>query len=215
MNPEKVAQTLTLQKAEASKPRKEYTGVAGRVLKFLCGGCTPIQAANACGVSESLVSQLCAEEDFQKQIEEKLSKDFEAAIQIDDNYNEVEKLLSKRLRDMTGYMTNVDQITRTLKTVSAIPKKVQPKVPLNAESNQMAIAPVSLAIPIVAKNVFIVNPNQEVVSLNGKNLVTLNSKSLDSLLQERRERVTIEQSKPELLERKNGKQRPIDDFSDL
>ncbi len=54
MNPEKVAQTLTLQKAEASKPRKEYTGVAGRVLKFLCGGCTPIQAANACGVSESL-----------------------------------------------------------------------------------------------------------------------------------------------------------------
>src|SRR5260221_1337798 len=100
MNPEKVAQTLTLQKAEASKPRKEYTGVAGRVLKFLCGGCTPIQAANACGVSESLVSQLCAEEEFQKQIEEKLSKDFERAIQIDHNYNGDAKLLFPKLRQI-------------------------------------------------------------------------------------------------------------------
>jgi len=173
------------------------------------------QAANACGVTESFVSQLCTEEDFQKQIEEKLSKDFEVAIQIDKNYTEVEERLSKRLNEMTSYMTNVDQITRTLKTVSAIPKKVQPRIPLNPESEQGAIAPVSLAIPIIAKNVFIVNPNSEVVSLNGKELVTLNSKSLDSLLQVRRERVTIEQSKPVLIEKPNGKQRPTDEYSDL
>jgi len=215
MNQSSVAQTLAIQKSELPKPRKEYTGVAGRVLKFMCGGCTPVQAANACGVTESFVSQLCTEEDFQKQIEEKLSKDFEVAIQIDKNYTEVEERLSKRLNEMTSYMTNVDQITRTLKTVSAIPKKVQPRIPLNPESEQGAIAPVSLAIPIIAKNVFIVNPNSEVVSLNGKELVTLNSKSLDSLLQGRRERVTIEQSKPVLIEKPNGKQRPTDEYSDL
>src|SRR6267378_2240005 len=215
MNQSSVAQTLATQKSELPKPRKEYTGVAGRVLKFMCGGCTPVQAANACGVTESFVSQLCTEEDFQKQIEEKLSKDFEVAIQIDKNYTEVEERLSKRLNEMTSYMTNVDQITRTLKTVSAIPKKVQPRIPLNPESEQGAIAPVSLAIPIIAKNVFIVNPNSEVVSLNGKELVTLNSKSLDSLLQGRRERVTIEQSKPVLIEKPNGKQRPTDEYSDL
>jgi len=215
MNQIQVAQNKVTQKLEPPKPRKEYTGAAGRVLKFICGGCTPIQAANACGVSEGFVSQLCAEEDFQKQIEEKLSKDFEVAIQIDENYSEVEKVLSKRLKDMTSYMTNVDQITRTLKTVSAIPKKVQPRIPLNGETNPTAIAPVSLAIPIVAKNVFILNPNSEIVSLNGKELTTLNSKSLDSLLSQKRERVTIEQSKPvSLVEKHNGTQR-IDEYSDL
>ncbi len=219
MNPTVNAPNQVSQISELLKTRKEYTGVAGRILKFMCGGATAVQAANACGVSEGYVSQLCAEESFQSQIAEKLSKDFEVAAQIDENYQEVEKVLSKRLREVTAYMTNVDQITRTLKTVSSIPKKVQPKVPLNSDTNGTAIAPVSLAIPIVAKNVFIVNPNSEVVALNGKELTTLNSKSLDSLLQGKRERVTIEQSKPEVLdvkERKNGKQRAfVEDYSDL
>src|SRR5712691_2877721 len=75
---------------EIPKPRKEYTGVAGRILKFMCGGATPIQAANVCGVSEKYISELCSKEDFQIQIAEKLSKDFEIASQIDDNYTEVE-----------------------------------------------------------------------------------------------------------------------------
>lgn len=203
-----------------SKPRKEYTGVAARILKFMCGGATPTQAASACGVDESYVYSLAREEDFQAQIAEKLSKDFELAAQIDENYNEVEKVLSKRLRDVIGYMTNADQIARILKTISAIPKKIQAKVPLNSDSGAGAVAPVSLLLPIVAKNVFIVNPNQEVVQLNGKDLVTLNSKSMDSLLQEKRERVTIEQSKPVVvgIERKksNGKQHPSsDEFADL
>jgi len=216
MNQMVKTQTQVDQISEPPKPRKEYTGVAGRILKFMCGGATAVQAANACGVTESYVSILAAEESFQLQIAEKLSKDFEAATAIDENYQEVEKVLSKRLREFTTYITNIDQITRTLKTVSAIPKKVQPKIPLNSDTSGTAIAPVSLAIPIVAKNVFIVNPNSEIVSLNGKELTTLNSKSLDSLLQGKRERVTIEQSKPEILERNNGKQRiPIDEYSDL
>lgn len=173
-----------------------------------------MQTANACGVDESYVSKLLQETDFQEQVAEKLSKDFEVAAAIDDNYQEIEKVLSKRLRDLTTYMTNTDQITRTLKTVSAIPKKVQPKIPLNADGAPGTIVPVALTLPIVAKNVFLINPNSEIVSLNGKELTTLNSKSLDSLLKEKRERVTIEQSKPVLIEGKNGKQR-IDEYSDL
>lgn len=187
-----------------TRPRKEYTGVAKRILNYLCGGATPQQAASACGVDESYVSQLKSEEDFQIQVAEKLSKDFEVAIKIDENYTEVEKVLSERLRTLTGYMTNADQVARILKTVSAIPKKVQQRIPLNAEVNGSAIAPVSLAIPIVAKNVFIINPNSEVVQLNGKELVTLNSSSMESLLKDKKERVTIEQSRPVLIEKPNG-----------
>lgn len=206
---------------EVSKPRKEYTGVAKRILGYLCGGATPAQAASACGVDESYISQLKSEEDFQIQVAEKLSKDFEVAIKIDENYTEVEKVLSERLRTVIGYMTNADQIARILKTVSAIPKKVQQRIPLNSETDGTAIAPVSLAIPIVAKNVFIVNPNSEVVQLDGKELVTLNSRSMESLLKEKRERVTIEQSKPVLIEKPNGKRiersssSTVDEFSDL
>lgn len=189
---------------QVAKPRKEYTGVAKRILNYLCGGATPQQAASACGVDESYISQLKSEEDFQIQVAEKLSKDFEVAIKIDENYTEVEKVLSERLKSLIGYMTNADQVARILKTVSAIPKKVQQRIPLNAEVNGTSIAPVSLAIPIVAKNVFIVNPNSEVVKLNGKELVTLNSTSMDSLLKDKRERLTIEQSKPVLIEKPNG-----------
>ncbi len=206
---------------EVTKPRKEYTGVAKRILGYICGGATPEQAANACGVDASYVSQLKAEEDFQLQIAEKLSKDFEVAIKIDDNYTEVEKVLSDRLRTLTGYMTNADQVARILKTVSAIPKKVQQRIPLNAETPGGSIAPVSLVIPVIAKNVFILNPNSEVVQLDGKELVTLNSRSLDSLLKEKREQVTIEQTKPALIGKinGNGKERSssnaTDQYSDL
>jgi hypothetical protein len=210
-----------MQNTELSKPRKEYTGVAKRILNYLSGGATAAQTAAACGVDDSYVSQLKSEEDFQLQIAERLTKDFEAALKIDENYNKVEEVLSKRLTEVISYITNADQITRILKTVAAIPKKVQQRIPLNSETDGTAIAPVSLAIPIVAKNVFIVSPNSEVVELDGKELVTLNSRSMESLLKEKRERVIIDQAKPVLILEKpkvNGKQRiasSTDEYSDL
>ncbi len=202
---------------EITKPRKEYIGIAAKLLKFLGSGCTQVQAANACGVSEGLVSQLCAEESFQEQIAEVLSRNIEVASQIDENYVEVEKILSKRLRDVIGYMTNADQIARILKTVANIPRKTQPRVPLNLETVSGAIAPVALAIPIVARNVFVISPNSEVVKLDDKELVTLNSSSMESLLRQKRERVTIEQSKPvKFVEPVNGKPyQSSDEYSDL
>jgi hypothetical protein len=201
---------------EVTKPRKEYTGTAKKILNYLCGGATPSQAAEACGVDDSYVSQLRAEPEFQAQILEKLTADFEAAIKVDKNYEEIEKLLSDRLVQMTKYMTNVDQMARVLKTITAIPKKIQPKIPLNAETNGGAVAPVLISLPIVAKNVFVVSPNSEVVKLNDKELVTLNSTAMDSLLKNKRERVIIEQSKPALIGKLNGKRKlSEDDFSDL
>lgn len=216
MNPQRLARKIAMANTEVAKSLKEYTGAAKRVLNYLCGGATPTQAAEACGVDKSYVSQLMSEEDFQTQVAAKLTKDFETAIKIDANYTEIEEKLSDKLKSTMPYLTNADQIARILKTVSSIPKKVVSKMPLNGEGSNGSVAPVTIAIPVVAKNVFLVSPNSEVVKLDGRDIVTLNSKSLNSLLKERREQVTIEQSKPVLIEKPNGKHRSkIDDFDDL
>lgn len=170
--------------AEELKALKEYTGVAGRLLKLLgSGACTQTQAAAACGVDDSYVSQLCGEEDFQLQIQEKINKSVEVANEIDTNYTSLEQTLSQRLADQAKMMFNPDQILRVLKFANEAKRKIQP-IQKNAEggmapSNHTSI----LVLPQVIKQTFIVSPNNEVVSVDGRDLVTLNSESMKTLIQ--------------------------------
>jgi hypothetical protein len=160
---------------------KIYTGNAAKVLNFLKGGCTPVQAASATGVSIGYVSQLCAEPDFQAQIAQKLQQDFEKAIETDKNYDEVEYLLSQKLKQLAPMMLGLDDILKSIKVVNSLKKKTAPSINAGQENTGNSAKPVTLVLPSVVVNNFIMNPNSEVVEVDGLNLVTLNSNSIDSL----------------------------------
>lgn len=171
---------------------KIYTGQAAKVLNFLKGGCTPAQAAQAVGVSEPYVSQLCAEEDFQKQIAQKLQHDFEQALETDKNLDEIEHLLTKKIKQLVPYMIGLDDVLKTFRVVNQSNRKLGAKINPAEGNNGVGVKTITLLLPKIIINNFITNPNSEVVAIDDRNLVTLNSSSIDSLAKKVMEEETID-----------------------
>lgn len=181
--------SAVLPNTQTSVVRKTYTGLAARILSLLSGGCTQVQAAHALGVSEAYVSQLMAEDDFKHQIAENIQKDFEKSIAIDNNYLEIEKQLSDKLKTQIGFMHNPDQLIKTLRFVNDAKRKSGIGAAVNGGTNGHSVpggpVTVNLILPKVVVQDFVLNPNNEVVSVDGKELSTLNSESLNTLVAKR------------------------------
>lgn len=171
---------------ETSKQLKQYTGNAAKLIKILSAGqITQRQAAEAVGVSEALVSQLMAEEDFAYQVAVGMSKNLERAFTIDDNIEEVENILSQRLRELMGMAQamNLDTILKVLKYTNGAKRKTQAQVPgVGTGQGTIQNNTLKLILPSVVINNYTVNPQNEVVAVGGQELVTLNSKSMETLM---------------------------------
>jgi len=179
---------MVTESKSISIPIKKYTGVAARILKLLSSGvCSQEQAARAIGVDPSYVSQLCAESDFQLQIAEELKKGIEQAVAIDETYGDIEKNLSSKLKELVPWMTSPETVLRTLKFVNEAKRKTQVGSPEASGMNGSANGSegrgiVKLQLPNVIIQNFVVNPNNEIVAIGDKELVTLNSASLNQLV---------------------------------
>lgn len=192
------------------KERKIYTGTAARLLKLRGAGCTQSEAAKACGVDDSYVSQLEGEEEFKIQLNEIIRKTFEAQSKIDENYTQIEEKLSEKLLRSTEYMVQPDQILRALKFANEAKRKVAPhggQNGSNGSGSESEGQPVTLILPIVIAREFVVNPIGEVVSVDGKELTTLPSGNIQKLAKEK-----IAKKLEDM--RANGA-RSVDPYSDL
>lgn len=179
----------SVPQAVASIEKKIYTGNAARVMKLLGSGCSQVEAARATGVSEAQVSQLMAEKDFAEQVSDLVKKNFADQSVIDENYNAVEKKLSERLLKAADMMFDPDKILSALKFVNTAKRKIAPQENPGANGHGAGgttiIAPVTLILPApVAKN-FIFNPNNEIVGIDGREVVTINSKGMEDLAKEK------------------------------
>lgn len=171
-----------------SKEIKKYTGAAARVLSLLIGGCSQVQAAKAIGVTEGYVSQLCQEPEFQLQIADAIREDMEKAVTIDANYLDIEKALSEKLKSLIPYLVTPDSVLRSLKAINGMNRKVQGVSATNdgtpgAVNGQQSGA-VRLQVPQIIIQNFVTNPNREVVAVDSRELTTLNSASITTLVAE-------------------------------
>lgn len=202
------------------RDRKVYTGVAGRLLKYLATGVTQEEASRALGVDASLVSHYVAETDFKEQLSELVGASFKDATAIDNNYVETEKILSKRLKEQAEFMMNPDQVIRTLKFVNEAKKKISVNHANsgNGSNGEGGIRPVVLILPTIIReklhNEFILNPNNEIVGVNGEVLETLNSASLNSMVQARKAKALAAPKEVGKLNGTNSNQAK-DPYSDL
>lgn len=200
----------SIQSNLVTKEKKIYTGTAARILKLLGEGHLPVEAARAVGCDESLVSQLRKEPDFIEQVNELVKQTFAAQSKIDANYIETERILSDRLRESAQFIFNPNDVVRTLKFVNEAKKKIP--TAFNPDANgDGAKKPVTLIMPVTLINKFIMNPNNEIVAVDGKDLSTLPSGNMRSLVEKHKQE---EARKPILLEHKNGS-RHQDPWSDL
>jgi len=171
------------------KEQKKYTGMAARTQKLLIAGCLPAQAAKALGISEGMVSQWMAEEDFYAQVSEGIKKDLERNEAIDSNYGNIEKMLSDKLLTLVPYMIQPDQVLRTLKFVNDAKRKLDVRVPGEQTAGGVGAnngSAVRLQLPQIVAQTVIINPQNEVVSVGNRDLVTLNSASMETFVATRR-----------------------------
>lgn len=194
------------------KESKIYTGTAARLLKLRGAGCTATEAAKACGVDTSYVSQLEGEAEFKAQLNELIKQTFEKQSKIDTNYTEIEERLSHKLLNATEYMVNPDQILRTLKFANEAKRKVTPNGALgqngsNGHGGLTVLQPVTLILPAIVAKEFVLNPMSEVVSIDGKELTTLPSNNIQQLVNQKEQK--------RLEEKKAHGARQTDPYSDL
>lgn len=211
----------TLPNIDPSKEKKVYNGTALRLIKLLGSGCTAAEASRACGVDESYTSQLKDEPEFIRQVNELVVKTMADQSQIDENYNDIEKNMSKRLLELSQFVFDPDKALRLAKFANEAKRKVAviPGSGNNGAGNgdgTTYVAPVTLILPTQIINEFIVNPMGEIVGVNGKELVTLPSKHIDALVNKHLENAKKQPATIPLMKKtlKNGPGH-TDPYSDL
>lgn len=173
---------------QIDKTRKVFAGTAAKILKMLATGqVNQLQAAKANGVDDSYVSQLMADPDFSDQVRESVERLTADAIQIDQDYLEIEKDAVSKLKMQTKMVTNVDQLMRVARFANEAKKKVAMN-PLGSESAG-TIKPVQLILPKIVVQQITITPNNEIVGVGDRTLVTMNSKSMQSLVQRHKEAI--------------------------
>jgi predicted transcriptional regulator len=195
--------------------KKIYTGVAARAMKLQAGGANQREVANALGVDESLISQYNAEADYKEQLHELVSKAFKSAQEIDENYQHIEHTLSSRLKELSQYMMNPDQVLRTLKFTNEAKRKLGSNLAngngSHTGSDGTKLTPVVLVLPVSVKREFVLNPNNEIIGVDEDQLVTLNSSSLNAMIAKRKEAL---KEVPKLTNGNQSRERH-DPYSDL
>lgn len=193
--------------------KKIFSGTPGKILKLIgTGSANQVEAARACGVEESYVSQLMGDEDFRSQVEELLGKTFAEQSQIDENYIAVEKQLSETLKKNAQYILDPDQMLRTLKFVNEAKKKHQSGVGVsgtNGNTHTITERTAVLILPEKVAQKFILNPMNEIVGVDGREMVTLPSGNINALSAKIKE-----QEKQRKIDFKNGPGQ-TDPWSDL
>jgi predicted transcriptional regulator len=185
--------------------RKIYSGLAARAIKLLGSGASQAETSRALGVSEAMVSQWMAEKDFAEQVSELVKKNFADQSVIDDNYNAIEKSLSDRLRKSCEFMFDPDKVLRALKFVNEAKRKIAPSEGPNGSNGSVTvIAPVTLILPAQVAGEFILNPNNEIVGINGKEVVTISSRGIEDLARTIKTIPKSGETKLKQLENKHG-----------
>lgn len=220
-------ETQTEVQTIAKTEKKIYNGIAAKAMKYLANGATESETAQALGVSKSLISQYLAEAEYKEQLVVLINQSMESSREIDENYVETEKVLSKRLRDQAQMMFNPDSILRVLKFTNEAKKKIIQNPGSNPNGSGggagISMKPVILILPQVVRKEFVLNPNNEIVGIDKEPLNTITSTRLNVLVKEKENSTNIDyiESKPKELKvvPKNGttKHLPSSDdyYSDL
>lgn len=163
-----------------------------RILDYLAAGVKPAQAASIVGCSPGYVSQLCKEESFRKELEERIkSKPADAAeTDIDTKYQSLEHSLLRAMEDaLPG--AELPAITRALETVARVrTMKFAQRNPIQMTNplgpTNLTVISVSLPAHALPPPAIEVNSQGEILAINHKPLAPLSSDNVKNLFEQMR-----------------------------
>ncbi len=155
------------------------TTTESRALSLLGSGIAPEVVASALGVSVSRISQLLSDETFSASVAELRFKSLAHHNERDAGYDAMEDQLLERMRDCLPLMMRPMEILKAIQVINAAKRRGQ-SVP-EAITAKQTVLNITLPKKII-QNFINVNINNQVVSANDQNLVTIQPKTLlDSL----------------------------------
>jgi hypothetical protein len=161
------------------------TSTEDRALKLLGQGFSPEVVASSIGVSVSRISQLLSEDEFAKKVTELRFMSLSKHNERDGSYDEIEDQLIKKLKDVIPYMMKPMEIVHALTRINAA-KRRGSGVASNITEQQTVV---SITLPTQIINNFVVNSNNQITKVGERNLVTIQSGNMASLLEKAKQNV--------------------------
>lgn len=161
----------------------KLTATEERALKLLSAGVPQTQVAQAIGVSDSLISQLLAREEFAQLLAAERYANLMQHNERDLKYDAIEDKLLNQLEEVTPLLMKPTEITRVLQVINGA-KRRGISSPDQVVQQQAAV---KLTMPVQIIQKFTTNIDNLVVQAGEQNLVTMQSATLLQKVKEARQ----------------------------
>jgi hypothetical protein len=157
--------------------------VRDKIIDLLSQGLPQGVVAKACGVDDSYVSQLMADEDIRTQVITAKTKKVEDGVKVDNRIENIESLALERMENLLPYVTKPMDLARIFQVVNGAKKRTAELTGLNTNPT----APlVQINISMEAATQFKLSSDKQVVEVDGRSMATLPARMLSEKLAERK-----------------------------
>lgn len=143
----------------------------------LRAGVAPSRAATNLGITPSAVTQLVA---TNPELVEMKEEQLKRSSQLDSQYDEIEESLLKQLKRTIPLLVRPQEIANVLTRINQAKRRG-----VAATDNSGPPTVLTLNLPTVIKNKFVVNSHNQVVTAGSQDLVTIPSGAVAALAQKR------------------------------
>lgn len=151
------------------------------ICDLLSQGATPSQTALALGISESYVSQLCAQEDFQLEVAQRKLALSEQDLAYDEKLDRVEGKFLDRLDEKAGF-ANLQQSMQAFKILNGARRRRD--VGVQHQQNLTGTV-VVLQLPTTMVPRYVLNKQSEIVDVEGTTMVSASPQGVEEMMRER------------------------------
>lgn len=157
------------------------TTTQDRALTLLGQGIGPEQVALALGVTTSAISQLVSDPEFAARVSELRFKNLAKHNERDNAYDALEDELLEKLKNLIPFMMRPMEVLKSIQVINAAKRRGSSAPESIMAKNEV----VPLVLPQVIINQFTLNANNQVIQAGQQELVTIQSGSLNRLLEKR------------------------------
>lgn len=157
-----------------SQIQSKWNQMEQRAIKLLGSGTPGTAVAQACGVSESRISQLMSMDDFKEEVNGLKFQNLQKHNDLDSMYDDMETQVAKSLKEMIPLIMRPGDLLKAAQVLNTMKRKG------NSASEQVATQStvVNLLMPISVVQKFTTNVNNQVIHANGQTLETIQGRSL-------------------------------------
>lgn len=160
-----------------------------KIIELLGRGISQSSVAMAVGVSDGYISQLMADEEIKRRVQELRLKHLQAFTDHDDEVDDLESKALRKLHSLLPFVSKPMEAVRIFQVANTAKRKAEGVDP--TQTGHVTAPIVQLNLPASAAVHFKLSMDKQVVEVEGRSLATLPSKELNKQLAERRENVPL------------------------